>query len=283
MDSAQIWEAIRDVVESGNENNEVDLKSEWYNLDHKPGKADFLKDVCAMANSLSGHGDRRYIVCGAWDARHCQDRTYAASYIKGVQPGDVDTINQTISHVVSKYVDPPFGVRYIEIQHPELNRKLGVLEIQGWLGGWDERPYIIAEGIDKLSTSQIFVRRIGGVSEPANWTDIRLLVNHAQEQHIESLEMELEDAKQNADEELRDAIAQLQRERKEVEKEWLNEIRDLQSDKGRLSSEGQEWMELARVLCRRIHQRLDDTDRSWLRRQMKRRGKEGELDSWTTS
>jgi len=283
MDGVKIWETIRYVVESGNENDEVDLKSEWYNLDDKPGKADFLKDACAMANSLSGHGDRCYIVCGVWDIKHREDRSDPAKYIEGVKPGDVDTINQTISHLVSKYVDPPFGVRYLEIQHPKLNRTLGVLEIQGWLGGWDERPYIIAEGIDKLSVSQIFVRRVGGVSEPANWTDIRLLVNHAQEQRVESLEMELEEAKQNAAEELRDAIAQLQRERKEVEKELLDEIRDLQSDKGRLGSEGQEWMELARVLCRRIHQRLDDTDRSWLRGQMKRRGKERELDSWITS
>ena len=149
MDSVQIWEAIQDIVESGNENNEVDLKSEWYNLGDKPGKADFLKDVCAMANSLSGHGDRRYIVCGAWDARHCQDRTDAASYIKGVQPGDVDTINQTISHLVSKYVAPAFGVHYLEIQHPELKRTLGVLEIQGWLGGWDERPYTLSASFNR--------------------------------------------------------------------------------------------------------------------------------------
>jgi len=32
MDTTQVWDAIRNVVESGNEDDQVDLKSKWYNL-----------------------------------------------------------------------------------------------------------------------------------------------------------------------------------------------------------------------------------------------------------
>lgn len=287
MDAEKVWEAIRNVVESGNEDDKADLKSEWYDLGSKSGKVKFLKHICAMANSLSGHGDRRYIVLGVLDAKHCQDRTDAANYIVGVQPGDVDTINQTISHLVSEYIDPPCDLHYLEIPQPELNRTVGALEIRGWLGGWDERPYVIAKGIakdiDRLCKGQVFVRRAGSVSEPASWTDIRLLVNHAQEQRIESLEMELEELRQSAEEELGETVTQLQRDHKESVSELLDEISDLRSDKARLSNEGEEWMELARMLCRRVHRRLGDTDRNWLRRQMRRRGKKIEFDSWTAS
>ncbi|GAG21798.1 unnamed protein product, partial [marine sediment metagenome] len=210
MSKENVWDAIRDVVESGNEDDEVDLKSKWYDLDNRDGKAEFLKDICAMANNLSGSGDRRYIACGVLDARQCPDRADADGYVTGVQIGDVDGINQRISQSVKTHIEPRVDLRYLEIQHPEVDRTLGILEIRGWLRR-DDRPYVIATGIGGLKKGQIFIRSLGGLSEPADRSDILLLVGYVQQQHIENLEQELEDLRLSTEREREEIEAQLER------------------------------------------------------------------------
>ncbi len=276
MDTTQVWEAIRSVVESGNEDDEVDLKSEWYDLETRDGKAEFLKDVCAMANGLSGPGDRRYLVCGVLDIEQWPDRADVAGYVRGIEPGDVDEINRITSQSVKTHIEPRIDLKYLEIQHPEASRTLGVLQIRGWLRGRDQRPYVFAAGIGRIRKGQIFIRSLGGVSEPADRSDIQELVNHALRQQIESLEQELEESERNAEEEL-------DRQRREFEDELQTIVEDLRSDKQRLSSEAEKQREFARALCRRFCQCLDDANVRKLRRLAKRCGMEEDFDSWVTS
>ncbi|MBC8450284.1 MAG: ATP-binding protein [Chloroflexi bacterium] len=261
MDNVQVWEAIRHVVESGNEDDEVDLKSEWYDLDSRDGKAEFLKDVCAMANDLSEPGDRRYLVCGVLDVGQWPDRTDVVGYIKGVEPGDLDGINKTISQSVKIHIEPRIQVQYLEIQHPEVNRTLAVLEIRGWLKGRDARPYVIATGIGGLKKGQVFVRSLGGLSEPADRSDIQELVNCALQQQVESLQKECD----------------------ELEEELLVEIDDLRGDKERLTGERDRQRDFARALCRLFHPCLDGTDLKKLRRLVRRYGMEEDFDSLIAS
>lgn len=276
MDHTQIWEAIRNVVESGNEDDEVDLKSEWYDLDSRDGKAEFVKDVCAMANGLSGPGDRRYLVCGVLDSRQWPDRADVAGYVRGVQPGDVDGINQTISQSVKTHIEPRIDVQYVEIQHPpEVDRTLGVVRIRGW-SGRDDRPYVIATGIGSVKKSQVFVRSLGGLSEPADRSDIQLLVSCALQERIEYLEREREELERKAE-------AELNRQREEFEDELLTTVEDLRNDKQRLSSEAEKQREFARALCRRFYQYLDDTNRRSLRKLAQRYDMDEDVDSWVAS
>jgi len=300
MDSAQIWEAIRHVVESGYEDDVVDLKSEWYDLSNESREAEFLKDVCAMANDLQGPGDVRYIVCGVLDADQCPDRTNVANYVKGVQTGPVNKLNTRISQSVKTHIEPYINVRYIEVQHPNVNAVLGILEIRGWSKGWDDRPYVIKKGIGKLKKSQIFVRRSASVCEPARWSEIRLLVEHSQEQRIEHLEQELRDLEEAHKEELQNAEVQWRQDKAEMERDYQKTIVALQqqmaemeqgyqefiaalrNDKDMLAEEKERFKELVRGLSRRFWQR-SEADRSILRMCFRRYGMEDWLETWCPS
>ena len=277
--SKEIWEAIRAAVESGREDDVVELKSEWYDLSNKSGEAEFLKDICAMANDLQGPGDARYIVCGVLDADRCLDRTDPAEYVKGVQPGSVNKLNERISQSVKTHIEPYINVRYIEVQHPKVDAILGVLEIRGWSRGWDDRPYVIKKGIHKLRKSQIYVRRSAGVSEPASWREIRLLVEHSQEQRIEHLEQEKKTLEKNLREEFRNAEVRWAEEKVAIERDYRWIITELRKDKARLAEEGERFRELARGLSRRFWQR-SEADRSILRTCFERYGMEDWLKAW---
>jgi len=296
-DSKEIWEAIRAAVESGREDDVVELKSEWYNLSNRSGEAEFLKDVCAMANDLQGPGDVRYIVCGVLDADQCPDRTDAADYVKGVQTGPVNKLNERISQSVKTHMEPYINVRYIEVQHPNIDAILGVLEIRGWSRGWDDRPYVIKEGIHRLRKSQIYVRRSAGVSEPASWREIRLLVEHSQEKQIERLKQEIKDLGEAHKEELQNAevewrrdtakkeqsykkeITKLERQIADMEQDYLKTINLLQNDKDKLAAERERFKELARSLSRLLWRR-SEADRSTLCTCFRRYGMEDWLKAW---
>jgi hypothetical protein len=54
MDEGQLWEAIHQAIESGEEEDTIDLKSRRYNFRSNASKGEFIKDVSAIANSGDG-------------------------------------------------------------------------------------------------------------------------------------------------------------------------------------------------------------------------------------
>jgi len=288
------------VVESGCEDDVVDLKSKWYDLSNRPGEAEFLKDVCAMANDLPEPDAVRYIVCGVLDVDQCPDRTDVANYVMGVQTGPVNKLNERISQSVKTHIEPPVNVRYVDIRHSDVDAILGALEIRGWSKGWDDRPYTIKEGIHKLKKSQIYVRCSGGVSDPASWSQIRLLVEHSQERRIESLEQEVKDLEEAHKEELQNAemqwrqdadekewdyqrtITALRQETADMEQDHQESMTLLRNDKAGLVEEKERLKELARGLTQRFW-RGSEVNKSILRRCFRHYGMEHQLDAWCLS
>ena len=290
--SAEIWEVIRAVVETGREDDVVDLKSEWYDLSSRLGKAEFLKDICAMANPLRKPYDAKwgYIVCGVLDAKHRAECTNAADYVKGVQPSPVNELNERIGQLVDEYIDPYIEVRYVELEHPDVHAILGVLEIRGC---WDDRPYILKNSIHDLSKGQIYVRLSAGISRLAKQGDIRRLVAHSQEWRIEHLEQEkkeledryreeLENIEMQIEQEYQARITKLEQEKTEIEEDYQRIRAELQDDKDKLVKERERFKELARGLSRRFWQ-CSEADRSILCTCFRRYGMEDWLIAWCSS
>jgi hypothetical protein len=115
---------IKRLQATGQEWRTVDAKADLI-LDGSGDKAEFIKDVVAMANN----GEPSYIVIGL------QDKTFTAIG-KLVHHYDKNTLNQ----ILAGKVDPPITVGYREF---ELNgNEYAVVEVRG-----NNRPYIVAQDL----------------------------------------------------------------------------------------------------------------------------------------
>lgn len=119
------------------ETEDVDFKREL-NLQQAKGKAELIKDIIAIANSVKEVG---YLIIGVND-----DKT-----IIGIDKLEEERIQQ----IVHTYVSPNIILKCNTVtvsKSPSL--KIGTLEIKG-----TEKPHRVTRAIEQLKQNQVFVRR----------------------------------------------------------------------------------------------------------------------------
>lgn len=130
------------------ESEKLDFKLE-FRLDQESRKKEFVKDVCAIANSKGGRG---YLIFGV------KDKT---KEIVGVTTKIYD--EERVQQIISSRIDPPVPVRLEEIEYQ--NKKLVVLTIFKS----DQQPHQV------LRTGTFYIRR-GSTSDIARRQEIATLL-----------------------------------------------------------------------------------------------------------
>ena len=125
---------------AGGESDSVEFKREWYDLQRKEGKAFFVKDVLALANTI--YPDTTgFLLVGVDDDRK----------VVGIQQGP-DA--ETISNIIAAYVQPPANVQCRA-------HKLGRVDISVVTIQWSPaRPHhSIRDHPGILASNVVYVRR----------------------------------------------------------------------------------------------------------------------------
>src|SRR5690349_11099027 len=84
------------------ENNKLDFKKIWYQLNSDDGKFEFLKDACAIANSYGGADG--FLVIGVDDDGNVSGAAFRDSGLKN----DLDLLG-----AIKSKVDHPFNIQVI--------------------------------------------------------------------------------------------------------------------------------------------------------------------------
>jgi hypothetical protein len=267
MDTTWVWESIRNVVESGDENERVDLKEELYNLETRPGKAQLLKHVCGMANALSESRTMAFLVCGVKDLRRRPGNAQLAGYVIGVPSVNRNELTERIGNLIGDCLYPTCNTRYLEIPHPQIDRLLGIIVVGGEDEDWQNRPYVITQSIDDVKQGQIYIRRPHGATKIANRSDIARLVDSSLEQRIEGLEDEvkrLEESLANAEQEYQQEYRKGLDFHVDCYEHDLHRLREQrnahQTESKRLATELQRFKDLVSDLRREILRSAPDVD-----------------------
>jgi hypothetical protein len=142
MDSQHFVEMI-----NKGESTLVEFKRDWWHLDNGKGKAEFSKDVLAMANSLS-EGQSGFFLIGVED-------TKAGGNAIGIQ---VSPPQESVAQILVTYTNP---VPNVELYKHEIEGKtIDILEV-----AWTEsHPYYATRDVENfLSSDAVYVRRAGTV------------------------------------------------------------------------------------------------------------------------
>lgn len=137
-----LWDILRHFIERGQESRKVDLKQSL-ELDSKPARMEFAKDVAAMANTRGGCG---YLVIGVKDGKHRRGDE-PSDYVVGFSPANPEIFEQRMQQALTTYCTPVPEVRYEAFHHPPTGRLIGIVVIERNF----ERPYRVGE--------DVFVRR----------------------------------------------------------------------------------------------------------------------------
>lgn len=121
---------------SEGENESVDFKRE-INIDDAPKKAEFVKDVIAIANSCIGVG---YLLVGIED-----DKT-----IVGTSPLQEERIQQ----ITRTYITPSVSISCIGITVSSVGLLVVAIAIKG-----HERPHKVARAIERINQDEVFIRQ----------------------------------------------------------------------------------------------------------------------------
>jgi hypothetical protein len=146
-----LWRRIKRYVVSGRETPKVDLKL-TLDLSDRANKAEFAKDVTAIANTPGGDG---FIIIGIQDVKERQSndsRDYVPGFRAKNGPDDfhiqmVDALTQFCNRVPT--------IEYDEVEHPECGHSIGVVTIKRST----KRPHSIIRGSGDIEQHQIWIRR----------------------------------------------------------------------------------------------------------------------------
>jgi len=138
------------------EGPKLDVKQQSWDLDTNEGKAEFLKDVSAMANS-SGH-EIGYIILGVTDA----DRA-----VVGVNRDLLE--EERLQQIVAEYIDPPFVLSFTV--RSLLDHGVGLISIPPSR----QKPHLINRDIGRLRQGTCYVRR-GSITALARSSDLRKMI-----------------------------------------------------------------------------------------------------------
>lgn len=145
MAEKDLWTTLHSFIESGEENEKVELK-QMLSLDTKPERAEFAKDVCAIANT----GNEGYIVIGVVDARK---RT--GESVVGFSCPDKDEFQRRIMDALATYVSPLPKVSYQMLTHPPSGKPIGVILVERSFA----RPHVIKKSCEGINENEIYIRR----------------------------------------------------------------------------------------------------------------------------
>lgn len=144
-----LWNILKPFIVQGNEGRKVDLKLQ-IDLSKPAGRAEFAKDVSAMANTPGGRG---YLVIGVLDKKDRKTND-PGEYIRGFRP-DLHIFEQRRVHALEHFCRPVPEVLYEEVFHPEIpDRPIGVVVIPRMFN----RPYRVIESAGKVTPGCYFRR-----------------------------------------------------------------------------------------------------------------------------
>jgi len=144
-----LWETLKSYVESGEEEEHVELKRE-VDLCTKPARAEFAKDVSALANT----GREAYLIIGVVDARS-RAGGRPEDYIYGFSCADWDEFRRQAHEAVRSYCNRPPKVILKRLKHPDLDKSICVVVIPRSFA----RPHAIKKSSRDIEENDIWVRR----------------------------------------------------------------------------------------------------------------------------
>jgi hypothetical protein len=170
--AAWLWRRIRRYVVSGRETPKVDLKL-TLDLSGKSNKAEFAKDVTAIANTPGGDG---FIIIGVEDIKERRGHG-SDDYIPGFQAGaGPDAFHIQMIDALTQFCNRVPTVEYDEVVHPECERSMGVVTIRRSA----KRPHSLIRGSGDLEQHQIWIRR-GTASYHATVEEIEDMMGKTEE------------------------------------------------------------------------------------------------------
>ncbi|CAB3389591.1 CRISPR-associated protein Csx15 [Kyrpidia spormannii] len=125
--SDAIWRRIRRYVEQGHETPKVDLKL-TVDLSKRDGRAEFAKDVTAIANTPGGTG---YLIIGVLDSAACpRDHSTPEDYVVGFTHPNADNFYIQMIEALNQFCKPVPDIEYHEVVHEPTRRNVGVVTIK---------------------------------------------------------------------------------------------------------------------------------------------------------
>ena len=139
------------------EGPKFDVKQQPWDLDTNKGKAEFIKDVSAIANSPGQ--EIGYVILGVTD----KDRR-----LVGVDRSLVN--EERLQQIAADYIDPPFTLSFI-VRSLLPDKPVGLISIPPS----SKKPHMIGKNIDRLHKGTCYVRR-GSITDLAGSSDIRAMI-----------------------------------------------------------------------------------------------------------
>ncbi len=156
MTTGDLIERLWPLIEAGDETPKFELKRSL-DLDSGKGKAEFAKDVSALANTQGGDG---YLVIGVSDRK---DRQETASdtpfgFVCGVEErsaAEIGDLERRMNNILATYCDPPPSVGYQQVRHTPSGKLIDVITVPRS----SIRPHLIIRNGEGISQQDIWVRR----------------------------------------------------------------------------------------------------------------------------
>lgn len=150
-------EALWPHIETGDETPKIELKRSLWNLSAGKGKAEFVKDVTALANTPGGDG---YLVVGVLDKKERQEtlRENPFAFICGVvhrSPEQIGILERQMNQALETYCAPPPSVGYVQPLYRPSSKWIGVITVPRS----SQRPHVIIRGGEGIRPQDIWVRR----------------------------------------------------------------------------------------------------------------------------
>lgn len=150
--SEAIWQRIRRYVEQGRETPKVDLK-QALDLSKKDARAEFAKDVTAIANTAGGTG---YLIIGVLDHATCpRDRSNPEDYIVGFVYPNTDELYIKMVQTLNQFCKPVPDIEYDQVLHHPTGRTIGVITIKHST----KQPHAIIRASDGVEQHDVWIRR----------------------------------------------------------------------------------------------------------------------------
>ncbi|HMN29138.1 MAG TPA: CRISPR-associated protein Csx15, partial [Caldilineaceae bacterium] len=147
----QIWRRIKRYVMTGKETPKVDFKISLA-LNTKPEKAEFAKDVMAIANTPGGDG---YLILGIQDSKIAATGDWAESVIGFRAPLGADEFHRQMVDALNDFCSRIPQVDYDEVTVPDLDCVIGVVTIKHSL----KRPHSFSKDGEGIRQNHIPIRR----------------------------------------------------------------------------------------------------------------------------
>jgi len=166
-----LWRRIKRYVISGRETPKVDLKL-TIDLSNKTSKAEFAKDVTAIANTPGGDG---FIIIGVQDSKERESHD-PNDYVPGFQAtGDPDGFHIQMIDALTQFCNRVPTVEYDETKHSKCERSVGVVTVKRSA----RRPHSLIRSSGEIQQHQIWIRR-GTASYPAAVEEIEDMMSETE-------------------------------------------------------------------------------------------------------